>query len=132
MTARWIVLLSAMAAIGLFVLRMLIARPVGHSLRGVSVAFAVAIAVALLAAPVYLLLSTAQFSLRSPVDIGALVPLFDVSAFGRGYLDLELCLALFAAAAAIAIALDRPSARAARSPSCSRPPARCSPPPRCS
>jgi copper transport protein len=113
-TARWIVLLAGMAAIGLFVLRMLIARPVAHSLRGVSVAFGVATAVALLAAPVYLLLSTAQFSLRSPFDIGALAPLFDVSAFGRGYLDLELCLALFAAAAAIAIALDRPE-RARRS-----------------
>jgi copper transport protein len=112
--ARWIVLLSAMAAIGLFVLRMLIARPVGHSLRGVSVAFAAAVTVALLAAPVYLLLSTAQFSLRSPVDIGALAPLLDVSAFGRGYLDLELCLALFALASAIAIALDRPE-RARRS-----------------
>jgi copper transport protein len=113
-TARWIVLLSAMAAIGLFVLRMLIARPVGHSLRGVSVAFGVATAIALVAAPVYLLLSTAQFSLRSPFDLGALAPLFDVSAFGRGYLDLELCLALFAAAAAIALALDRPE-RARRS-----------------
>jgi copper transport protein len=113
-TARWIVLLSAMAAIGLFTLRMLIARPVGHSLRGVSVAFAITTTVALLAAPVYLLLSTAQFSLRSPFDIGALAPLFDVSAFGRGYLDLELCLALFAAAAAIALALDRPE-RARRS-----------------
>ena len=75
-----------MAAIGLFVLRMLIARPVGHSLRGVSIAFAIAIAAALLAAPVYLLLSTAQFSLRSPFDLGALAPLLDVSAFGRGYL----------------------------------------------
>jgi copper transport protein len=113
-TARWIVLLSAMTAIGLFVLRMLIARPVGHSLRGVSIAFGAAVTVALLAAPVYLLLSTAQFSLRSAVDIGALAPLFDSSAFGRGLLDLELCLALFAAAAAIAIMLDRPE-RARRS-----------------
>ncbi len=113
-TARWIVLLAAMAAIGLFVLRMLIARPVGHSLRGVSIAFAIAIVSALLAAPVYLLLSTAQFSLRSPFDVGALAPLLDVSAFGRGYLDLELCLALFAVAGAIAIAIDRPE-RARRS-----------------
>ena len=112
--ARWIVLLAAMAAIGLFVLRMLIARPVGHSLRGVSIAFAIAIVAALLAAPIYLLLSTAQFSLRSPFDVGALAPLLDVSAFGRGYLDLELCLALFAVAGWIAIAIDRPE-RARRS-----------------
>ena len=63
--ARWIVLLAGDGGDRPVRLRMLIARPVGHSLRGVSVAVRVAIVAALLAAPVYLLLSTAQFSLRS-------------------------------------------------------------------
>jgi copper transport protein len=112
--ARWVTILAAMGAIGLFVLRMLIARPVRHGLGAVSVAFGVAVVVALVAAPVYLVLATAQFSLRSAFDLSALAPLLDVSAFGRGYLRLELCLALFAVAAAIAIALDRPE-RARRS-----------------
>ena len=46
--------------------------------------------------------------------LGALVPLMRTSAFGRGYLDLELLLALFAVAAAVALWLDRPQ-RAKRS-----------------
>ncbi len=108
LAARWVVLLAAMAAIGLFVLRALIARPAGDGLRAVTRAFALASAVALAAAPVYVVLATAQFSLRSPLDLSAIGPLLDVSAFGRGYLDLELCLALFVFAAGIAIWLDRP------------------------
>ena len=40
--------------------------------------------------------------------------MLDVSAFGRGFLDFELCLALFAVAAAIALVVDRPE-RARRS-----------------
>jgi len=40
--------------------------------------------------------------------IGALSPLVHASAFGRGYLDLELCFALFVAAGAVAIWVDRP------------------------
>jgi copper transport protein len=107
--ARWVAILAAMAAIGLFVFGSLIARP-----ARVVKPFAVASVVALLAAPVYLLLSTAQFSLRSAFDLSALAPLFDVSAFGRGYLRFELCLALFVAAAGIALAIDRPE-RARRS-----------------
>src|SRR5207302_2083858 len=51
---------------------------------------------------------------RSFWSFGALVPLMDVSAFGRGYLRFELLLALFAVAAAAAIWLDRPD-RARRS-----------------
>jgi copper transport protein len=110
---RWLTFLSAMAAIGLFVLRAVIARPVvarvpGTRLRAVSIAFTGAVAVALVVTPVYVLLATAQFALRSFWSVGALVPLMDVSAFGRGYLRLELLLALFAVAAAVAIWLDRP------------------------
>src|SRR3954451_15890049 len=51
--ARWVVFLSFLSALGLFVLRMLIARPVGRSLRGVSIALGVALVVALVATPVY-------------------------------------------------------------------------------
>jgi copper transport protein len=116
---RWLTFLSAMAAIGLFVLRTVIARPVvarvsGTRLRAVSAAFAAAVAVGLVATPIYVLLATAQFALRSFWSFGALVPLMGVSAFGRGYLRFELLLALFAVAAAAAIWLDRPD-RARRS-----------------
>jgi copper transport protein len=64
--------------------------------------------VALIAIPVYFLLATAEFALRSFWSFGALFPLIRVSAFGRGWLDLELVFALFVAAAGIAIWLDRP------------------------
>jgi copper transport protein len=111
--ARWVAFLAVMAAIGLFVLRLLIARPMVRRvrdthLRAVSIAFLVAAAVGLVATPVYTLLATAQFALRSVFDLGALVPLLRVSAFGRGYLDLELIFALFVVAACIALWVDRP------------------------
>jgi copper transport protein len=113
LTARWVVFLSLFAALGLFALRMLIARPVarrvsGTSLRPLSIAFFAALAVALVAVPVYVVLATAQFSLRSAFDLGAIVPVADASSFGHDYLQLELVLALFGIAAAIALALDRP------------------------
>jgi copper transport protein len=113
LTARWITFLSVMSAIGLFVLRMLIARPLirrvrDTELRWVSIAFAVAAGVALVAIPVYLLLATAKFALRSVFAIDAIVPLIRVSAFGRGLVDLELCFALFVVAALAAIWVDRP------------------------
>jgi copper transport protein len=110
-TARWVVFLSLMAAVGLFCLRVFVARPLGAaglSLRATSWAFGLAVAVALVATPVYLQAATAQFALRSVSDLSGVVPLMRSSAFGRGYVDLELVLALFAAAAAIAIFLDRP------------------------
>ena len=111
--ARWVVFLSVMTAIGLLALRLAIARPVvrrvpGARLRAVSVAFFLSAAAALVAIPFYTLLATADFALRSVTDVGALVPLLDVSSFGRGYLDLELCFALFTAAAGVALWVDRP------------------------
>jgi copper transport protein len=118
-TARWVMFVALLAALGLFVLRIGIARPLvtrvaGTQLRAVSVAFWIALAIALVATPVYLLMATAQFALRSFWSFGALVPLVRVSAFGRGYLDLELVLALFGVAAGVALWLDRPE-RAQRS-----------------
>jgi copper transport protein len=114
--ARWVAFLAMMAAIGLFVLRIAVARPVvarvsGTRLRDVSIAFGVASAVALLAIPVYFLLSTAEFALPSFWNFGALFPLVRVSAFGRGWLDLEIVFALFVGAATVAIWLDRPERR---------------------
>src|SRR5207245_7104873 len=111
--ARWLVFLSTMTAIGLFVLRALTARPLvrvlrGSSLRALDVALWISLAVALIATPVYVVLATAQFALRSAFNVGALVPLLRSSAFGRGYLDLELVLALFALAAALLVWVDRP------------------------
>jgi copper transport protein len=112
-TARWVSFLAFMAAIGLYVLRMFIARPLvrrvsGTRLREVSIAFVVAAVVALVAIPVYLVLSTAEFALRSAFSIGALVPLIHVSAFGRAWLQLELVFALFTLAALVSFWLDRP------------------------
>src|SRR5207237_2036851 len=68
--ARWLVFLSTMTAIGLFVLRALTARPLvrvlrGSSLRALDVALWISLAVALVATPVYLGLATAPFPLRS-------------------------------------------------------------------
>jgi copper transport protein len=113
LVARWIVFLSVMGAIGIYILRMLIARPLVRRvsetrLRSVSLAFAVAASIALLATPIYILLATAGFALRSAFDVGALLPLVRVSAFGRAYLDLEVSFALFALAAALSIWVDRP------------------------
>jgi copper transport protein len=111
--ARWLTFLSVMAAIGLFALRIAIARPVvrrvkGTRLRAVSSAFVVTAAIALVATPVYLLLATAQFALRPWYEIGTLVPLIRVSSFGRGYVDLELTFLLFVLAALVALWLDQP------------------------
>jgi len=111
--ARWAVFLSVMGAIGLAALRLAIARPVvrrvdGSRLRTVSLAFGIVSAIGLVAIPVYFLLATADFALRSVFAVGALVPLVRVSAFGRGYVDLWICFALFVAAAALAIRIDRP------------------------
>ena len=111
--ARWVVFLSLLSALGLFVLRAIVARPVvravrGCSLRPLTIAFGVAVAVALVAIPIYVLFATAQFTLRSVWDLGDIVPAARSSGFGRDFLDLELVLALFAVAAAAALAVDRP------------------------
>src|SRR5205085_3461644 len=60
LVARWVVFLSMMSAIGLFVLRALTARPLvrmlrGTSLRALSVALWISLVVALVATPVYVL-----------------------------------------------------------------------------
>jgi copper transport protein len=106
--ARWLVFISMMAAIGLFVLRAFVARPLEHRPRALNIAFWISIVVALIATPVYVLLATAQFAVRSFWSFQALIPLMRTSAFGRGYLDLELVLALFAIAAGVALWVERP------------------------
>lgn len=111
--ARWIVFLSVMAAIGLAALRLGTARPVvrrvsGTSLRNVTLTFAAASVVGIVAIPIYVLLATADFALRSVFSVGALVPLVRSSAFGRGMIDLWIVFALFVVAAALAIRIDRP------------------------
>ena len=113
LVARWLMFVTVMAAIGLFVLRVLILRPVprrvpGAPLRAVSVAFVVASVLGLVAIPVYLDFATANDSLHSVFDVGALVPLFGVTAFGRAFLDLEVCFALFCLAAWVSLWVDRP------------------------
>jgi copper transport protein len=109
-TARWLTFFAVMVAIGLAALRLSQAR----SSRGLTIAFGISSALGLVAVPTYFLLATADFALRSAFDIRALVPLVHASAFGRGYLDLWIVFALFVAAAAIAIWVDRPE-RAKRS-----------------
>jgi copper transport protein len=111
--ARWAMLLSVMVAIGLLAMRLLIARVAvrrapGTSLRPLTVAFAISAAIGLIAIPVYLDFAIANDSLRSVFDLGFLVPLFRVTEFGRGYVDMEVCFALFCLAAAVALWLDRP------------------------
>ncbi|MBV9943632.1 MAG: FixH family protein [Solirubrobacterales bacterium] len=111
--ARWVMFVTVMLAIGLLSMRLLIARPLarrvsGSSLRALSLAFMIAAGLGLVATAVYLDFSTANDSLRSVFDLAALVPLYRVTAFGRAIVDLEICLALFCLAAAIALWVDRP------------------------
>jgi copper transport protein len=111
--ARWVMFLSVMAAIGLFVLRVLIARPLirrvpGTNLRPLSAACVVASVIGLIAIPVYLDFSVANDSLRSVFALGELVPLYRVTAFGRAIVDLEVVFALFCVAAWVALWVDRP------------------------
>jgi copper transport protein len=110
---KWLAFLASMSAIGLFVLRIAIAHPVvrrveGTSLRALSLAFSVTAVLGLLAIPAYLEESTAIDSLRSFVDFGSVVPLWRVTAFGRGIVDLWICFALFCGAAWTALWTDRP------------------------
>jgi copper transport protein len=110
---RWIVLLSLMAAVGLVVFRLFIARPLlrrvpGSSLRAVSVAVAVALGTAIVSSLVYVNMATADFAATSFWDVGKTVGLLRESAFGRGYTDLAIVLALLAVAAGLAIRIDRP------------------------
>ena len=111
---RWAMFVFVMAAIGLFVMRLL-DRATGdpecrrrRACKPLSVAFGVSAALGLIAIPVYLDVSTANDSLRSVFDVTALVPLFRVTAFGRAMVDLEVCFALFCLAAA-GRAVGRPS-----------------------
>ena len=111
--ARWVVLLSLLASVGLLVFRLAIARPLlrrvpGSSLRAASIALAVALPVAIVSTLVYLDLSTAEFAQVSAFDLGNVVPLIRVTAFGRGYLDLAIILVLLAVASAVAVRLDDP------------------------
>jgi copper transport protein len=111
--ARSIVFVAIMAAIGLFILRIATARPVVRRvpesrLRPLDVTFAIASIVGLVAIPVYLVMATAQFALRSSFDLGALFPLLRASAFGRALVDLEIVFALFVLAAGLALWIDLP------------------------
>jgi copper transport protein len=113
LAARWAMFLTVMTTIGLFVLRMVIARPMvrrvdGTNLHALSVAFVVTSILGLIAIPLYLEESTAIDSLRSFFAVGNLVPLWRATAFGRGYLNMELCFVLFCVAAWIALWVDRP------------------------
>jgi copper transport protein len=111
--SRWVLLLGMLAALGLVAFRSVIARPLQvtggseRGLRGVTTAAGIALAVALVAAPVYLVFATAEFSLRPWSDLGQIVPLVRDSGFGRAYFDLWIVLALFGIAALAAIAIDR-------------------------
>ena len=101
--SRWALLLAMLASVGLLAFRAVIARPLQvaggneRALRGVTIAAGIALAVALVAAPVYLVLATAEFSLRPWTDLGAIVPLVRDSGFGRAFSDLWAVLALLAA-----------------------------------
>jgi copper transport protein len=111
--AKWLAFLTVMTAIGLFVLRIAIARPLvsrvsGTSLRPLTIAFAIVGGLGLVAIPAYLEEAIAVDSLRSFWSVTAVVPLWRLTAFGRGYVDVELCFALFVLAAAVAIWADRP------------------------
>ena len=72
-TARWAMFLSIMLAVGLFSMRTLIARPVAaaapRAMRTLSIACGACLVVALIAIPIYMLVTTASFALRSVIDV---------------------------------------------------------------
>ena len=97
---RWAMFVFVMAAIGLFVMRLLVARPVVRSVEGVrlnalSVAFVVASALGSDRDPGVPRRLDRERLVAIRVRPDALVPLFRVTAFGRAMVDLELCFALF-------------------------------------
>ncbi len=109
---RWLVFLTIMIAVGLFVFRALIARRAlpgsPAATRAVNRALVVAVVAALLATPLYMIVTTAEFAQRSVIDLGGVVPLVRDSALGRALEDLELVTILFGLAALVSIKLDRP------------------------
>ena len=114
-TARWAAFLTIMLAVGLFSMRTLIARPAAaaapRAMRALSIAFGICLLAGLIAIPVYMVVTTASFALRSVLDITQIVPLIRSSALGRALVDLEVVAALFGLAAAVAIRIDRGGAR---------------------
>ena len=102
--ARWLVFLAVMIAVGLFAFRALIAR----GSRGLDVALVIAVIAGLLAIPLYILVTTAEFAQAGVLDLGTTVPLIRDSALGRALEDMELVLLLFGVAALIVVRLDRP------------------------
>ena len=86
---RWLVFLGMLLAVGLFAIRTLIARPVAAvaapALRTVSIALGLALGVALVAIPVYVLVATASFALRPFTDLAATVPVVRDSDLGRSF-----------------------------------------------
>jgi copper transport protein len=120
--SRWALLVALLASVGLLAFRAVIARPLQvrggseRALRSVTIAAGIALAVALVAAPVYLVLATAEFSLRPWTDLGAVVPLVRDSSFGRAFSDLWVVIGLLAIASGIALLLDRPARARLRFP----------------
>jgi copper transport protein len=115
-TARWVTVLATMAAIGLLVFRTIVIRPLrmrvpGGSVKATTAALGTALVIGLLATPFYLVYATAKFAIRSTWDVSALVPLIRDSAFGRGFLDLEIVLALLAVATVVLLRVERPDSR---------------------
>ncbi|MDX6538133.1 MAG: copper transport protein [Gaiellales bacterium] len=112
--SRSVLLLALLAAVGLLAFRAVVVRPLQveggneRALRSVTVAAGAALLLALVAAPVYLVLATAEFSLRPRTDLGAIIPLVRDSSFGRSFSDLWAVLGLLALASALSLRLDRP------------------------
>ena len=110
--ARWLMFLAVMIAVGLFAFRTLIARRAltgsASAAGAITVAFVVSVVAGLLASPLYMLVTTAEFAQKSVVDVIGVVPLIRDSALGRALVDVELVLVLFGLAALVAIKLDRP------------------------
>ena len=84
---RWATPLSLMVGVGLLMFRLIIARPVparvdDATLRPVSIAAGVALAICLIATPIYLIQATAEFALRSATDVSAALPPARRSSFG--------------------------------------------------
>jgi copper transport protein len=108
---RFLTLMSLILGVGLAAFRLLVVRPADQAparalwrMEGVLLAL---ILVSLLAAPVYVAHETALFGYRPLTDVGWILDNLRSTAFGRGFTDLIVVIAVFAALTVLALRTRR-------------------------
>lgn len=106
---RFLMLVGLIGAVGLAAFRLLLVRPADEvrprSLWRIDGVLLGLIVLALLATPVYIAHETALFGDRSLLDAGWIAENLRSTAFGRGYTDLVVLIAVFATVTVLALRL---------------------------